>query len=251
MITSLHQLRKAAFYAFCLILSVVTTGPLRADDSIKVNIENFARVETAFQFDRFHAIAGGVNKWFHNRVPTPLDKQNVIRMNRDTLYSFALVDISEGATLTMPDAGDRYMSVMVVNEDQYINNIYHGAGTYKLTVDEFDTPYVLLACRTLADPTNSDDLHHANKLQDELQVNAKSAKSYHHPNYDQTSYEATYKPLLALATGLTDSKFMFGKREEVSPVRYIIGAASGWGGLPTYEAMYQDQNKPKPAGEYR
>ena len=28
----------------------------------------------------------------------------MIRMNRDTLYSLAIVDISEGATLTVPDA---------------------------------------------------------------------------------------------------------------------------------------------------
>jgi hypothetical protein len=43
----------------------------------------------------------------------PLDKQAVIRMNRDTLYSAAIVDISKGATLTIPDAGNRYLSVMV------------------------------------------------------------------------------------------------------------------------------------------
>ncbi len=33
-------------------------------------------------------------------------------MNRDTLYSSVLVDISKGATFTMPDSGKRYMSVM-------------------------------------------------------------------------------------------------------------------------------------------
>ncbi len=33
--------------------------------------------------------AGAVNQWHHNRVPTPLDKQTVMWMNRDTLYVFA------------------------------------------------------------------------------------------------------------------------------------------------------------------
>ena len=37
--------------------------------------------------------AGGVNRWHHNRTPTPIDQQPVIRMNRDTLYSMAVVDI--------------------------------------------------------------------------------------------------------------------------------------------------------------
>ena len=56
--------------------------------------------------------AEGVNKWLHIRQPTQLDQQNVIRMNRDTLYSSVLVDISKGANFTMPDSGKRYMSVM-------------------------------------------------------------------------------------------------------------------------------------------
>jgi hypothetical protein len=45
-------------------------------------------------FAALQAHAGGVNQWFHYRVPTPVDQQTVIRMNRDTLYSAAVVDIS-------------------------------------------------------------------------------------------------------------------------------------------------------------
>ncbi len=52
----------------------------------------------------------------------------MIRQNRDTLYSSAIVDISARATLTLPDAGDRYLSVMVVNKDHYINRILHDLG---------------------------------------------------------------------------------------------------------------------------
>lgn len=89
-----------------------------AEEIVPVNIDNFAQAETAMQLDRFIKVSGGINKWGHTYQPTPLDKQNVIRMNRDTLYSFVVVDISEGATLTLPDPGNRYMSIMAVNEDQ-------------------------------------------------------------------------------------------------------------------------------------
>ena len=58
-------------------------------------------------------------------------------MNRDTIYSSALVDIGKGATLTVPDAGDRYMSIMVVNEDHYLNKVIHEPGEHELTVDAF------------------------------------------------------------------------------------------------------------------
>ena len=102
--------------------------------------------------------AGGINRFGHNREPTPIDRQTVIRMNRDTLYSFAIVDISSGATVTVPDSGDRYQSMMVVNQDHYINGIFHKPGEYELTLAEFDTPYVALAARILVDPADPDDV---------------------------------------------------------------------------------------------
>ncbi len=212
---------------------------------VTVNVDNYVRAETAAQFDRILKLTGGVNKWHHNRQPTPLDKQNVIRMNRDTLYSFALVDISKGATLTLPDPGKRYMSMMVVNEDEYINKVFHEGGTYDLTMEVFDTPYVLLVGRTLANPTESDDIKVANGLQDQMKIEATSAKPYSHPNYDEDSYEATYKLLLELSGGVSDTKHMFGKKDEVSETRHMLGAAFGWGGLPVYEALYLTKNKPR------
>jgi hypothetical protein len=218
---------------------------------VTVNVDNYVRAETAAQIDRFLKLTGGVNKWAHNRQPTPLDKQNVIRMNRDTLYSFAIVDISKGATLTLPDSGERYMSMMVVNEDEYINKVFHDGGTYQLTMEEFDTPYVVLVGRTLANPVDPGDIKVANALQDQMRIEAASAKPYTHPNYDQDSYEATYKPLLELSKGVPDTKHMFGKKSEVTETRHILGAAFGWGGLPVYEAYYITKNQPRKAGEFQ
>jgi hypothetical protein len=223
-----------------------------AQETVKVTVDNFVRVETAFQYDRMVEMAGGSNKWEHLRVPTPLDKQSVIRMNRDTLYSFAVVDISKGATLTVPDSGERYLSVMVVNEDEYINKIYHEGGTYKLTMEEFDTPFVNLSARILADPNDPADIKKANALQDQLKIESVSGKPYNHPKYDKESYQAIYKPLLELAAvGVSDASKMFGKKDEVDEVRHLLGAAFGWGGLPTYEAVYETHNAPRPAEEYR
>lgn len=82
-------------------------------ERVPVNVENFGRAETDRMFAAIQAQAGGVNQWFHYRTPTPVDQQTVIRMNRDTLYSGAVVDISAGATITVPDAGGRYVSVMI------------------------------------------------------------------------------------------------------------------------------------------
>ena len=87
-------------------------------------------------------------------------------MNRDTLYSMAVVDITHGATVTVPDPGGRYLSVMVVNQDHYINRIFTEPGDYALTLGEFDTPYVSLAARILVDATDPGDLARVHKIQD-------------------------------------------------------------------------------------
>ncbi|WP_048127501.1 DUF1214 domain-containing protein [Methanosarcina sp. WH1] len=220
-------------------------------ETVKVNVDNYVRAETAAQIDRTLKMTGGVNRWGHNRQPTPLDKQNIIRMNRDTLYSFAIVDISKGATLMLPDSGKRYMSVMVVNEDHYIKKIFHKSGTYELTIKEFDTPYVILAGRTLANPFDPEDIKAANALQDQMIIKANSATPYSHPDYDQESYEATYKPLLELSKGIPDAKHMFGKKEEVTETRHLLGTAFGWGGLPVYEAFYISKGDLHKAGEFQ
>jgi hypothetical protein len=56
---------------------------------IHVNADTFARAETDRMFTAIATEAGGVNRLNHARVPTPLDHQPVIRLNRDTLYSSA------------------------------------------------------------------------------------------------------------------------------------------------------------------
>jgi hypothetical protein len=120
----------------------------------RVNIDNFVRAETDRMFAAILHDAGGVNQWVYMRKPTPADHQPVIRQNRDTLYSASVIDISKGATVTLPDGGGRYLSLMVVNQDHYINTVLHTPGEHKLTTAEFGTPYVMAAVRVLIDPAD-------------------------------------------------------------------------------------------------
>jgi hypothetical protein len=241
---------RAAFFVTVTLLFAQSV--FAADALIKVNVDNFVRAETASQIDRFLKMAGGnINTWVHLRTLTPLDNQSVIRMNRDTLYSAALIDISKGATLSIPETGDRYLSIMVVNEDHYINKVYHDAGTYELTMEEFHTPYVFLSARILVNASDSADIKKANALQDQITTKAASARSYTHPNYDQVSYKATYKPLIELSRGVSGTKRMFGKKEEVGEVRHLLGTAFGFGGLPEHEAYYLNIEPNLPVGAYQ
>ena len=216
-----------------------------------VNVDNFVRAETDRMLSSLQADAGGINRFGHNRAPTPIDHQTVIRMNRDTLYSFATVDISKGATVTIPEGEGRYLSVMVVNQDHYINDIFHDPGQHKLTVEQFDTPWVSVAVRVLVDPEDDDDVAAVNKLQDEFALDAASAKPLEMPDYDTASFDETRKLLLGLARGMTSFDRLFGTKGYVDPVRHLIGTAAGWGGLPDQEASYVGVDPRLPVGEYK
>jgi hypothetical protein len=204
-----------------------------------VTVDNFARAETDRMFRDLQHVAGGVNVLNHSRQPTAIDAQTVIRMNRDTLYSMAVTDISAGATVTIPDARDRYVSVMIVNNDHFINDILHEPGDHELRVEVFDTPHVVVAARVLADSDDPADVAVANELQDQFKVTAASATPFQMPGYDEASFTATRQAILELSAHVGSFDGAFGTREEVDPVRHLIGTAAGWGGLPSSEATYQ------------
>jgi len=215
-----------------------------------VNVDNFVRAETHRMMADLQRDAGGVNRLEHNRAPASVEKQTVIRMNRDTLYSFAVVDISDGATLTVPEHGDRYVSVMIVNQDHYINEIFHDPGVYQLSVDRHDTPYVLAAARVLVDPNDPSDLDIVAVIQDGFGLTAESAQPFVLPDYDQASFDETRNALLALSRGLDGYAGAFGTRDRVDPVRHLIASAAAWGGLPESEAFYTNVDPRLPVGEY-
>jgi hypothetical protein len=62
---------------------------------IPVTPDNFARAETDLYSGGF-VKNGGFGKFDHTRAPAPVDKQTVIRLNRDTLYSAAVFDLDAG-----------------------------------------------------------------------------------------------------------------------------------------------------------
>jgi hypothetical protein len=55
--------------------------------------------------------------------------------------------------------------------------------------------------------------------------------------------------LLVLAATLPDTKGMFGTKDQVDPVRRLIGSASAWGGNPEKEAVYLNVTPAKNDGK--
>ena len=90
---------------------------MEATTATPVTWDTYVRAQSDTMF-KSYADDGAFGKFSHIRQPTPIDEQKVIRMNRDTLYSMGIFDLTDPLTLTKPDTGDRYQSMMVLSQDE-------------------------------------------------------------------------------------------------------------------------------------
>jgi hypothetical protein len=98
----------------------------------------------------------------HMRELFPIGQQATGRPNRDTLYSLGVFDLDAGpVTITLPDPGKRYMSLQVIDEDEYTPLVVYGAGSYTITGEQVGTRYAMASIRTLVDATIPTDLDRA------------------------------------------------------------------------------------------
>jgi hypothetical protein len=207
---------------------------------MRVTVDNFCRAESDTYFARF-VKEGGFGKFHHERELAEIDRQTVIRLNRDTLYSFGVFDLDAGpVTVTLPDAGKRFMAVQVIDEDHYAPDVFYAPGTHTLTKEKVGTRYVAMAIRTFVNPNDAADVKAVHALQDAIKVEQEAAGTFEAPHWDPESLNKVREALLALsaANGGIDSARMFGRKGEVDPVQHLIGTAAGWGGNPQNTAFY-------------
>jgi hypothetical protein len=205
---------------------------------IPVTIDNFTRAETDTYFARHGKDAGGLGRFHHLMHPVQVDYQPVVRMNRDTLYSGGVFDLTEPATIVLPDSGGRFMSMIVINQDHYIKFVTYDPGEHTLTRDAMGTRYVEVVCRTFVDPDDPTDVKAANALQTNIQIKQKSPGVLELPQWDQESLDACRAAVMKLVPFLADSGRTFGDVDGVEPVRHLIGTARGWGGNREEDAHY-------------
>jgi hypothetical protein len=218
----------------------LTPGGAEELKPIRVTVDNFKRAESDMYFARF-VKEGGFGKFHHERELAPIDKQTVIRLNRDTLYSFGVFDLGPGPlTVTLPDAGKRYMAIQVISEDHYAVDVIYKPGAHTFTKDKVGTRYVCMAVRTFVNPDDVADVKAVHALQDALRAEQKAGGKFEIPSWDQESQKKIRDALLALAdaNGGLDSSRMFGRKDQVDPVEHLLGTAAGWGGNPRSAALY-------------
>jgi hypothetical protein len=223
-----------------LLLGVFAARLAHAADAIPVTPDNFVRAESDLYFGGILMDSGGaIGRFNHRREPASIENQTVIRLNRDTLYSSAVFDLDAGAvTITLPDAGKRFMSMQVINQDHYAPTVVYGKGAYTIDKNKVGTRYVAIGIRTLVDPTNPDDVKQVHALQDAIKVEQKGVGKFEVPNWDPVSQKKVRDALLVQASTMPDFKKAFGTKDQVDPMRHLIGTAAAWGGNPDKDATY-------------
>ena len=219
-----------------------------AGTAVPVTVDNFSRAETDMYLAGF-VKEGAFGKFFHHRE-LPVENTGV-RPNRDTLYSLAVFDLDAGpVTITLPDAGKRFMSLMVINQDHYALEAVYAAGDHTYTREKIGTRYVFAAVRTLVDPADPQDVKQAQALQDAIKVSQPDGIGrFEVPNWDQASQKKVRDALLVLNETLPDLRNAGGRKDEVDPVRHLIGTASLWGLNPDKEAIYLNVTPTKNDGK--
>jgi hypothetical protein len=221
------------------LAGTVASAQTPAGPTEPVTLENYNRAQTDVYFAGV-VKNGGFGKFRHGRELLPPVQQGIVRPGREMLYSFAVVDLDAGpVTITLPDAGKRYMGMQVVNQDQYTPATYYGAGTHTLSREAVGTRYAIAVVRFLVDFSNKEDVRQVRALQDAIKFNQERPGTFEIPHWDEASLKKVKAALLQLGTAVSDTRRMFGANEhQVDPVKHLIGSAMLWGGNPEKDALY-------------
>jgi hypothetical protein len=231
------QMTLRRYVGAFFLLGALSLAPSLATAAEIVTVDNFVRAETDMTLKRYVG-QGGFGKIAHIRQPVPIDQQNVIRMNRDTLYSFGVFDLTHPVTITKPDPRGRFQSMSTVSQDHSIRPSEYGVGEFTLTRENIGTRYVFVILRTFVEATSPDDIKAANALQGQIKAVQADAGSFEIPDWDEASLKTVRDAISVLAATKADMSGMFGDKARLNPIDHLLGTAYGWGGSPKEDAMY-------------
>ena len=234
-----------------------------------VTVELYGRAETDLMFTKYLHAAQAFTRFFHIRELTAVDvkeKQKIVRMNRDTLYSVAIIDFAKctpsGVKIVFPPSdviGERYVNAQVISQShesvasKYPTDDDDRRTGINFTRGDVGTDKAWLMIRTFTDGSGG-DLRQAHAVQDAFRIAPINDIEGDEESCDEARLEflqsaqmwdqqslATVRDLLkSLQThsSVTPAKYFGANRDSLNFIYYLFGVATGWGGLPASESMY-------------
>jgi hypothetical protein len=201
-------------------------------------VYDYVRAETDLQFKGYAENYDALGKFAHGRAAYDVDNQVTVTGNRDTLYSFGLFDLTTPLAVTLPDGGDRYVSMMVLSQNHDIYPGMYTPGTYGVSKELIGTRYVMLVIRIFADPNDPEDMKKAHALQDAVKVEQADIGVLEVPDWDPEQVRELRKAANVLASTMKDTAPFFGVRDDRGYLEAMMGVAMGWGGMQVKDALY-------------
>ena len=140
---------------------------------------------------------------------------------------------------------------MVVNNDHYINEVLHSPGDHELTVDRFDTDYVLVAARILVDPNDPADLDVVHALRTRSAYSARSARPFVMPDYDRPASTRRARRCSPWREASTPSPAHSAARTMSTRSSTCLEPPRGGVACPNRRAFYINVDPGFPTGEYK
>jgi hypothetical protein len=212
--------------AAALAVGVFAGGTSIAADAgpIKVGRNNYQEAEVARNFKRW-ADNGANNKLLHMTTVTPSGPTPTVRMNRDTLYSAAILDTSSGtATITLPE-GDLYQSVLMVDTEGYARKFVLEPGNHSIPTD---TKFVWVLVRTGLEK----GLDEARRMQSLVTVQGMGEDTYSSAEYDEESLAKLTRILVDESMTEDNGDLYYGNYPgQVDETKRMRSTAAGFGGM--------------------
>ncbi|WP_276483845.1 DUF1254 domain-containing protein [Paraflavitalea pollutisoli] len=206
-------------------------------EPVPVTKDNFARAESQWHFARF-VERGALGHFYHFRRLGITDQPGM-RPNTDAYHSVAVFDLDAGpVTITLPEAGERFESMSIINEDNLVVGTDYTPGPHVYSKVQAGSRYVIAIVRFFTDGDVSLDSQIVHGLQDELVVQQAGPGQFDMPTYDAESQQAVRHGLRALAGSLTNWRRAAGSKQEVDPQQHLAATAADWGLPDEDDAQY-------------
>ena len=201
--------------------------------TIPVTEKNYTDAEAEYNFLKWKN-KDAMNKLFHLTQLTPAGVMPTIRMNRDTLYSAALVDASNGFTIHMPDQGI-FTSVLIIDQKGYSQDYIWKLGTHKITIDKTNGDFVWVLFRIGLEQ----GIDKARKAQKTVAIADMGNKVWLPKNYDKNQYHKLHDQYMneAIDSGMF---LQYGyDASRIDMKTKSLSDAAGWGGMDFGVNNYQ------------
>ncbi|MGI9511604.1 MAG: DUF1254 domain-containing protein, partial [Anderseniella sp.] len=180
-----------------------------------------------------------INSFHHFKTLATPDDRWVVSPNVDTLYSVGVVNVTEGFTLDIPDTGERFLSIQIIDENHMTPFHLYGGGARSFSADQFETDYIAIGLRIGTDGTPEDIAFINEAIQDKTKISgAKDEEAMLRPDLDLML--KVRAPMLEQFGKLPNS---FGvMQERTADVKdweiFTYVTAGAWGLSKNQHAMY-------------